>query len=284
MDKKHVLFKIKKISSVLSEPTIIVKINKIIARDNCTTEELAKVVETDPGLSTQVLRLANSSYYGLSRHVDTISRAVTVLGFNMVRDLTLTVSVFKVFAGGAKNTGLDAHGLWCHSLACAVAAKVLMGNIHSEEAQKAFMGGILHDVGKIIISNEFPKEQEQILAAVESGLFPSLLKAELSFLEMDHTSIGAEVAELWHFPRSLIEPIFHHHTPSKAKDSPGVVAAVHAGNEIAKALGLGKSTSKDAVEINSCVWEILGLTEAALPEINKEVQKNYELATELINL
>ncbi|MEI6127340.1 MAG: HDOD domain-containing protein, partial [Pseudomonadota bacterium] len=206
MDKKHILFKLKKISGIPSEPTIVTKINKVITKESCSPGALAGIIETDPGLSTKVLRLANSSYYGLSRRVDTISRAVTVLGFNMVRDLTLTVSVFKIFSCGSKNSRIDAHGLWCHSLACAVAAKVLMGNIHSEEAQKAFMGGILHDVGKIIISNEFPQEQEQILALVENGTFPSLLKAERSVLEMDHPTIGAEVAELWQFPRVLIEP------------------------------------------------------------------------------
>ncbi|MEI6127755.1 MAG: HDOD domain-containing protein, partial [Pseudomonadota bacterium] len=108
--------------------------------------------------------------------------------------------------------------------------------------------------------------------------------AERSVLEMDHPAIGAEVAELWQFPRVLIEPILLHHDPAKAKNSPATVAAVHAGNEIAKALGLGTSTSKEAGQINSCVWPILGLSEAHLPDINTAVQKNYELAADLINL
>ncbi len=282
MTEKEILAKLKQGGDIPSLPSIVQKVNKAVASDTCTAEELGHIIEQDQALSTKLLRLANSSYYGLSRKVNTISRAITVLGFNMVRDLALTVSVYKIFSSGHGKGGVDVLGLWAHSFACAIASKVLMTKRFPEEASRAFLGGILHDIGKVLILQKLPQEQAEIKNRLHSDSGVNLIDAEREVLGFTHAEVGALVSDMWQFPKDLIEPIQYHHAPRAARISPVLVAAVHVGNEVVKAIALGKSTALHVMAIDENMWDTLHIQAPDLPNIVANIYNDFELAADFI--
>ena len=278
MTHSEILKRIERLGAPGTLPVVAEKINEAVARESCTPAMLADIIEKDTGLAARVLKLANSSFYGLSRQVDTILRAITVLGFNMVRDTALTVSVHRLFAG-RQCGGLDVEGLWLHSLACAVAARVLAGARHAEDAQQAFLGGVLHDIGALLMVRMFPEETRALSAARYRP--EELLAAERSALGTTHPELGAIACEHWRFPAPLVEVIRRHHQPQQARHAPRAAAAVYAGNEIAKAMGLGVAVSFYVSDIARESWDLLGIAAADLPRLVRQIAQDVDAAREL---
>lgn len=278
MTGAEIVKQIERLGALGTLPVVAEKINEAVARDTCTPAALANIIEKDAGLCARVLKLANSSFYGLSRQVDTIPRAITVLGFNMVRDTALTVSVHRLFAG-SRHSGLDVEGLWLHSLACAVAARAVVGASHAEEAQQAFLGGVLHDIGALLMGRIFPDETAALCRARHR--LPELLAAEREAVGVTHPELGALASEHWHFPATLVELIRWHHQPRAARLARRSVAAVHAGNEIVKAMGLGAAVGFYVGEIGQNVWDLLGISAGDLPPLIRRIARDFDTARDL---
>ncbi|MCX8043000.1 MAG: HDOD domain-containing protein [Desulfobacterota bacterium] len=278
MTPAEILKRIERLGPLGTLPTVAEKINQAVAQESCTPALLAAIIEKDAALATRVLKLANSSFYGLSRRVDTIPRAITVLGFNLVRDTALTVSVYRLFAGKSSD-GCDIEGLWLHSLACAVAARCLAARFDAGAAQHAFLGGVLHDIGILLLSRVFPEEMHTVCGS--KCTTEDLLTVERNTIGTTHPELGALAAECWHFPAALVELIRCHHRPLAARHLPCSVAAVHAGNEIVKAMNLGKALSFYVGKIDPPVWQMLNIHAADLPSLIRTIAKDFETAREL---
>ncbi|MCJ7602310.1 MAG: HDOD domain-containing protein [Desulfobulbaceae bacterium] len=125
----------------------------------------------DTALAAKVLRLANSAFYGLQKQVTTLNKAVMILGFNTVKNLALSVSIYSLFKE-RPGSPIDVKGLWLHSLGCAVAAKIIAENLNKKLGEDAFLFGILHDIGKIIIINAMPQDYEKILLLIQERQMP----------------------------------------------------------------------------------------------------------------
>ena len=270
--------RIERLGQLGTLPEVAQKINQVVAQESCTPAQLAAIIEKDGALTAKVLKLANSSFYGLSRRVDTIARAITVLGFNMVRDTALTISVYRLFEG-KRTDGFDREGLWLHSLGCAVAARCLLARLGDSAAQQAFLGGVLHDIGILLMSRIFPEEMQKICCTKCSN--EHLLSMERTTIGITHPEIGALAADGWHFPPVLVELIKCHHSPKAAHIAPRSVEAVCAGNEIAKAMGLGTSASFYVSTVDASVWNGLGITAGDLPGLVQQIGKDFETAREL---
>lgn len=284
MNDQEIRNRLKKVGSIPSLPEVIQKVNQSVADENCGASELGKIIENDQALSSKILKLANSSYYGLSRHIDTISRAVTILGFNTVSNLALTVSTFKIFSSKSKENRMDISGLWSHSLACGIGARLLMGNKHDVNSEKAFMVGILHDIGKVIINMLFQEEQDKVFDLLAGDQRESILNAEREIMGFTHAEIGAIVTGEWNFPQDVVEFIRFHHHPQNVKSSLKIVSSVNIANEIVKAIGLGKSTDPYVMPIAEKSWETLGVKAPDVPEIICSVREGFEAAQEFMNM
>jgi len=278
MTGAEILKRIERLGALGTLPVVAEKINEAVARESCTPGMLAGIIEKDASLAARVLKLANSSFYGLSRQVDTIPRAITVLGFNMVRDTALTVSVHRLFTGRPCD-GLDIEGLWRHSLACAVAARAVVGSPYGEEAQQAFLGGVLHDIGVLLMGRLFPEETRTLCQARQRTT--ELLAAERAAVGVTHPEVGAIACEHWNFPAPLVELIRWHHQPQNARRSSRCAAAVHAGNEIVKAMRLGTAVGFFVGDVGPDVWNLLGITAADLPLLVGRIGRDFENAQEL---
>jgi len=269
-------------------PSVVLKVNQALMDSSATIGYVSGIVGKDPALTSKVLRLANSSYYGFSYHVDTLSRAITVLGFNTIRSLATTVSVFKIF-GTKVFDSLDMKGLWHHSLGCAIASKALVRTMETEIQEKAFVCGLIHDIGKVVIAQNLPEETGEVLKRLEDGNAPDMAETEKDLIGFTHADAGAFMAERWHFPKEFSEAIRLHHSAAVSRDEPAegpsvLTYAVYAGNQVAKELGLGRSRNRRVREIQPLVWKRLGLSGKELPGLFERVRDDFTAVVKSWNL
>jgi len=265
-------------------PDILLHLNRVLHSKSVTIDAVNTIIEKDPALTAKILKLANSSYYGLSYLVGTLKKAITVLGFNTIRNLAVTVSVSGVFTRN-HHRSIDVQELWHHSIGCAIASKSLLSKKDPVIQEKAFMCGILHDIGKIIIFLNLPEDTKKILDKIRGNKFLTQSEAERELLGFDHSDLGSFIAEKWHFPKELACSISLHHNPEQfasftdklenRNEAETLIYSVYAGNQIAKAMALGTSSDPLVSNINPVTWEKLGITEKNLPSILLNIKENF---------
>ena len=200
----------KKIYAIRDLPTLPVIAQKVMSLaddDSASMQKLAAIISSDQALSARILSLANSAYYGHRATVSTIQRAMIVIGMNMLKQLSLSVLVCGTIGRG----GRDRTHFWKHSIGTATASALIAQRAGFKDDDVYFMAGLLHDIGKMILEMYFPNETE-----------------------MDHTEVGAWMAERWQLPPALISAIGYHHSLLPEHLSQPIVACVHAADVCAK--------------------------------------------------
>lgn len=276
-----------KINALPTLSSVANQINAETQKESLTAKSLSVIISKDPALTSKILQLANSAYYGLVKQVTTVDRAVTVLGLNTIKSLALSISVYKYFKDDQSEV-FDMKGLWYHSLGCAVAAKVLASVANAKLEEQAFVAGILHDIGKIAIAKYLPKEMSRILTLLKDT------QSEQSEIEMDvlgftHQRIGGVLAESWNFPEKYVVATKYHHGPipkkvDEDKEHAIIVRTVFVGNQIAKAMKYGKSTDQLPAKIPLDIWQFLGIHRKELPDLRNRMNEDYEKICESWNL
>ncbi|MBI5140614.1 MAG: HDOD domain-containing protein [Nitrospirae bacterium] len=261
-------------------PSVVLQVNRALKESSVSIDEIGGIIEKDASLTVKLLKIANSSYYGLSYNVDTVTRAVSVLGFDTVRNIAVTLSMGKVFSRIPEDL-LDVGRLWNHSLGCAIAAKILVGKKEKILREEAFICGIVHDIGQVVIAQNLPEAQRKIRKRMASESSVSLSAAEIDELGFTHAEVGAYLADKWHFPTKYAEAIRFHHNPCDAAtgDSSAcdkrLVAAVFAGNMVAKHSGIGFGIGEASEQIPDDVWGCFGRTSDDLDTIVEETHQDF---------
>lgn len=262
-------------------PTISTVANQINAetqKKSLTAKSLSAIIAQDPALMSKILKLANSAYYGLSKQVDTLERAVTILGFNTVKSLALTISVHSFFKKGSSQS-FDIKELWLHSLGCAVAAKTLASINYKKVEELAFVGGILHDIGKLAIAHFLQDEMMYIIGLLQDTEMEQS-EVEMQVLGFTHQRVGRILAEKWNFPGIYVTAIKYHHGPLPSKlddykDVAAIVRSVYIGNQIAKTFQVGKSTDQALVKIPLPLLETLGISDEMVSDLGERIEDDF---------
>lgn len=195
-------------------PIIVEKILSIAREENTSAKDLAEFVSKDQAAANKILRLANSAYYGRMKEIDTIPRAITIIGFNEVISLTIGMGVISTFRQKGLNEILDMQDLWLHSIACAFTSKKIAKKMGLKEVEQIFLNGLLHDTGKVIFAIYFPHEYQLVLKEAKEAQI-ELWDMEKQILSMDHATLSGLLMERWHFPDDLTLPSRFHHHPDK---------------------------------------------------------------------
>jgi putative nucleotidyltransferase with HDIG domain len=224
--------------------------------------DVSNRLSKDEGLVVRVLRLANSAYYGLSRRITGVSEAISFLGFKTVKSIVLAASVYKFMDSAFSGYSLDRGELWKHSQSVAATSRYLAERLHVCDPEEAYVGGLMHDIGKIVLNDYVRFGYSIILRLVEEDNVP-FCEAERQVLGFDHAQVGGLVMEQWNLPEAYTYITTYHHTPwelpDDAKEFQGVVDVTHVSNAICIMLGVGIGADGMQYNISTESLERLGL-------------------------
>ena len=273
-----------KVTQLTSFPDVAFRINDMVSDENCGAVEICKLIKPDPALSAALLRLANSAMYPIGSTVDSVDRAVTIVGLREVRDLAFGICANTTFKG-IPNDLITVEDFWKHSLYCASAAQHLAREARVCPGESLFTAGLLHDIGQLVMFNQAPSLSEAALRLClddSDGRSPYL--AERQIFGFDHMEVGAELARHWRFPAGLRQCIEFHHEPFGSDECTDAVLVVHLANSIAVLAELGSDDLDDAPPIDLRVYDKLGLGPDVIPGTIEQTQGSVtELLRNFVN-
>lgn len=211
--KKKTDILIRKIEQIPTLPAISQKVLEIVRGEDASIDKIAPLVEQDPALASNVLKIANSSFYGCLSRVSSIDHALVVLGINETKSILLGFSVHNFFSRHReKDRRFDHTRFWRHGIICSQVAKLLGRQFMVQNDSTLFLIGLIHDIGKIVLDQYLPEDFEQIVEQVSSGRM-TFSAAEKEVLGATHYQIAAKLLKQWNFPSSVILPVLYHHAP-----------------------------------------------------------------------
>ncbi|MFO0778582.1 MAG: HDOD domain-containing protein [Nitrospira sp.] len=260
--------RIEQVGDLPTLPHVVQRLATMIGSPTVSAEEIGTIIEKDQVLAAKVLRLANSPFYGFPSRIGSVSHAVIVLGFNVVKGLTLCASALTIM----KDAGMDQ--LWRHSLGVAITAKLLATRLDIKNPEELFVSGLLHDIGKVVLYVKWPDVGNSIKDAIKTRTDHSLFDIEQELTGLSHAEIGGYLASAWHLPVTLREPILYHHNPMQAKDAILQTAIVHVADILVKGLACGNPGDDLIPPLSKPAWDQVGLDEQSLAEyIDKASQE-----------
>lgn len=269
---------IQDLGQIPTMPTIAAKVMQIVNDPHSSAEDVAKFISRDVALTSKVLRLANSAFYGIPRTISSVNSAIVILGFNTIRSLVLSASVLKVFPAKPGLVSFDRKAFWKHSFMVGIASRMLAQYYRKKklvDMETAFSAGLLHDIGKIILEQYANEEYIPVLkAAKEKGL--PLFMVEKSLIGMSHADVSGMLVDKWQMPNELKMPIANHHTPMEDKASQDMACIVHFANHICHLKGSGCMENETFAPFISEAEAFLGLgisQEQLLEEFEKHIQE-----------
>lgn len=276
----------KALSTIEELPSIPVIANRVmesVADTSTSADDLRAILEQDPALSARILKVANSSLYGFRREVETLRHAITLLGFRSVESLVLAASLRDVF----NHFGLSEKLLWEHATVAGVVAGKLSGyGAIDLERDTAFTAGLLHDLGKIALSNVFRERYNAVMTRVyNEGI--ACVEAERDEFGFDHAALGAHIADQWDLPRALVSAIaYHHRAPDTYSELPEEIqrltALISVVTRSCTRLGVGRRGPVDAIDVTELpAWAALGLGDGDVEPILEIVAEEAKTAESL---
>ncbi len=234
MDEQQILGKLDRIKDIPTLPTIVFELNKYLRDPDTSIKTVCDTIEKDQAIALKILKLVNSAFYGFKSKISDLRNAVVLLGYNAVRNAIVSLSVINAFPKRVKLMDFDISQFWKHSLAVAVTSKNIAQLSKKESPDNCFVGGLLHDVGKVILAQYFPKLFEAVWSTLQNQ-HSTFYEAELKSLPIDHAKIGAHLAAKWQLPQGLIDAIRWHHNFQPENKSANFVKNIYLANFIVNA-------------------------------------------------
>lgn len=266
---------------LVSLPEVFLRVNEMIDNPHYSAADIGRVISQDAGLTARLLKIVNSSFYGFPGKIDTVSRAITIIGMHELRDLILATSVVKLFSG-LPNDIVTMDSFWRHSIGCALVARGLAARRGESHTERFFVEGLLHDVGNLLIYRKIPELAREALLRASHGS-ETLCQAERAVMGFDHAAVGGELLRAWKLPTHLEEAVAFHHTPLLARQFPLDAAITHLANIIASAVQFGSSGNRYVAPFESVAWDIVGLSEDVIEPVVIEAETHFSEALRLIS-
>lgn len=250
------------VGELVTLPDVFLRINQLVENPDSAIVDISQAVSQDPAFTVRLLRVANSPLYGLTSKIDTVSKAVSIIGTGRIRNLALSTAVADSFSG-LSNSLVSMENFWRHSLYCGLAAKKLATLAGRCDVEAVFTAGLLHDIGELVIFNRRPAQaKEALLLVLDSADELALYQAEQQVMGFDHAQVGGELAHQWQLPPMLSECIACHHDIRSAQVYPRENALIHIANILAQMAEVHTDDLGDVAPINPEAWEIVGLQES----------------------
>lgn len=269
---------IARVGEIATLPEVTVKIIQIVENPKSTARDLHDVIKNDPALSSRLLKVVNSAFYGLPGQIASVDRAIVLLGLSAVKNIAIAASMTHLFNGGEAVEGLSGVELWRHSIAVGVASRLITA-LHGKPAvEESFLVGLIHDLGLLVERQVFPKEIAQVIARqkVEPSRFCDL---EQEIIGADHQAFGMAMGAKWRFPTAICTAIGYHHKPlDLAPVNRSLPTLVHVADVIVCRSNLGFAATAMNEELSEEILEIAKLTQDDLDKISEQLPDQVAIA------
>jgi len=265
---------------LVSLPEVCLRVTEMLENPNTTATDLGRVISRDTSLTARLLKIVNSAYYGFSSRIETVTRAVTIIGLRELRGLVLAASAIEAFSKIPSDL-LNMAYFWRHSVYCGVIAQLLAKRCHVLHSERLFVAGLLHDIGKLIICHKLTTEAELIIKTCsETGELDFVVEKRI--LGFDHAEVGSELLKEWRMPDSLQDSVAFHHNPELAEDSILDVCMIHIANCITGMAEQEIEQQSGIQVVSDYAWKISGLDESVIVDVFSEAGPLFSDALETI--
>ena len=274
---------VEEVQHLFSLPDVALRLNELVSEPDTSNKKIVDVIQLDAGLAATVLRLANSAWYGLPNKVDTLSRAITLIGHGALRDLVLAMAFIKRFQG-IPGEIVNMQSFWDNSVACGVAARNLSKRCHLHESEQMFLAGLLHKIGRLVFFVSRPAQYRDVLA-LSQGDEVSLVTAEREVFGFCYAELGGALLKAWHLPPILQNVVANQLNSARTTDYPRERAILQVSVDMAQFLSpdirLGPGELRYTPRFEDVVWMDLGLD---LDEVNEVTELSVIQSIELIEI
>jgi HD-like signal output (HDOD) protein len=250
---------ISQIKDLPTLPTVMEKIVTLTSDPDVSIARVEEAISTDPVISTKLLRIVNSAYFSFFREITSLRQAIVVLGLEATKNLVYGTSIISAFGRESKIKQFPLEGFWKYSVACGNISRTLASLLDYSFYEEAFLAGLVHNIGKIVLARYKPDEFERsIEKALDSGI--PLSEAELSFIGFDHNDVGHHLAIRWRLPHMLDEAITFNERPGEAENQKELASIVRLASLLCRSYGIGTSGEPEVTwEIQQDIaWSVLG--------------------------
>ena len=266
---------IREISHIATLPEITLKIVELVENPKSTAQDLHKVISNDPALCARILKVVNSSFYGLPGQIGSINRAIVMLGLNAVKNIAIAASLAKLFRGGELTPNFSAKGLWIHSVITAAIAKMLSDRLGFAVSDEAFLSGLIHDIG-IMVEMQFDRARliDVVQKVGDNTGKPSadMLGAEEAVFGANHQHFGSGLCHKWKFPNNFSTVTGFHHRPMEAPlEARTLPCMIYVADRLAAEVGTGFRLDLVSTDIDPHVIDHLKLTPDILSQLRTDM-------------
>ncbi|MEF2144407.1 MAG: HDOD domain-containing protein [Desulfovibrionaceae bacterium] len=254
-------------------PGVLDEVTKLVQDPDASTDQIAKAISRDQVLSAKVLKMVNSPVYGFPGRISSIQHALVLLGFNVIRGIIISTSVFDMMQAAME-------GLWQHSIGCATASGIIARRAGLDDPEEYAVAGLLHDLGKVVAAVQMPEMQERIRETSKAKNI-SFYEAERLIMGFGHDRINAWLGRHWRLPANLREAMACHHRPETAQHYPEISCVVHMGDFMVRAFEFGNSGDDHISYLSPQAVNTLKLRMADLERIMDELSDSFVDITDL---
>lgn len=266
-----------KIVGLPTLPSMVQNINRLMLNPRTSAKEVAQLISSDPAIASKVLRVVNSSFYGFPNRISTITHAIVILGFNTVKSIVLSSTIFDIFKDQKSSKLFDRNDFWRHSVGCGASSRAVGRVIGYTALEEIFIAGLLSDIGKIVLDQFLHDHFVTILEHARSKNC-LLAQSEEEILGVTHAEIGAWLFEKWNMSKGLVEAIRYHHNPALAGDHQRLASIVHLADILVRAIRFGSGGDNKIPAISETAWQTLGLESGQFDRLLNDTGEEIEKA------
>jgi HD-like signal output (HDOD) protein len=266
------------IPSLGSYAGVIGEIEVVLDDPSSTLANLGEVIEKDPDLTARLLKLGNSAFFGFPSRLETVAEAISLIGIQQVKDLILASSVVEIFQGIPADF-VSMESFWKHSLSCGIGARCLAVARQMPAAEKYFVAGLLHDLGRLVLLSRAPQQAGEVFHRYRRSRI-LLRDAENEILGFNHAQVGEALLRHWQYPANLVHAVAYHHQPISGGVYQLESSVVHVADYLVHAMQMGNSGERFVPPLNVKAWERLGLSTNILESVTKSIDEQIEIVQE----
>jgi putative nucleotidyltransferase with HDIG domain len=261
-------------------PATAARLMPLLQNPDASEAQIENVLKYDPGLTANILKLTNSAYFGLPSRVSSVRQAIMLLGWKRLLQLVMTMCMSALMKKPLPGYGLARGELWRHSVAVSVAADVLVTSLPLTDADEVFTAALLHDIGKLVLSEYVQEDMGNIEQMVGKGI--SFEVAEFVVLGTNHAQVGARILQNWFLPKELVNAVSWHHDPDQCDHYCHLSDVVHVANILGWMIGYGKGHKGQLVEPAFEVIERLGIRDGQMEKLAEKTLQEVTRLSEIL--